>query len=255
MNISIRITRQLLRVSILISALLVSANSVAASLGVLPIRLYLDSEKPISSLTVKNRGDTVALVQSQVMLWTQVNGESVLEPSDDVIVSPPIFEIDPGKDQTVRIGYVAEQPSGSEKTYRLMLSEVPGSQAPKGTGVQVNLRLSLPIFIASDDFKPIVKWSAEQACDGKLRLSADNVGTKHTMITGIKIAATSQADPVHSIARPRYLLAGAATWWDIDSEGLNLPNRFAVVASVLNGTSIEQTVSSSRQVCTQATSE
>lgn len=53
-------------------------------------RVELTTSKVISEMTIDNIGETSTLVQTQVFSWSQVDGVNNLEPSEDLLVSPPI---------------------------------------------------------------------------------------------------------------------------------------------------------------------
>ncbi len=104
-----------------------------------------------AALTVRN-DDREVLVQAEVMLWEQVDGEDRLTPTRDLLVSPAVFTLPPNGSQLVRVA-LRNPPADTtrELSYRLILQEVPQPANPDFTGLQVTLRLSVPVFVAAQE--------------------------------------------------------------------------------------------------------
>lgn len=75
----------------------------AASWNVEPVRVELTSEQTTSAITISNDGDQVTSIQVQVVAWSQVDGKDVYTPTKELIISPPIFTINPKQEQIVRV--------------------------------------------------------------------------------------------------------------------------------------------------------
>ncbi len=75
-----------------------------------------------------------------------------------------------------------------ELSYRLILQEVPQTANPDFSGLQVALRLSVPVFVANAGTTgPALAWSAAAPGDG-LALTAQNSGDVHARIHGFSVA-------------------------------------------------------------------
>lgn len=83
-------------------------------------------------MTVSNRGDAAVTLQVRGFTWTQEGGEDRLVPVTDVIVAPAIFSLAAGGAQVVR-ALVQAPAADRERTYRLLIDELPGAR----TGAQV----------------------------------------------------------------------------------------------------------------------
>ena len=126
-----------------------SAASYAGSISVSPVRIDLSTAQRSVALNVHNDCDQSAVVQTQLMSWTQAENEDRLDPTNDVIASPPIFTIGPGASQIVRVALRRAPDAARETPYRILLNEVPGPPQPGFTGAQFALKISLPIFVAA----------------------------------------------------------------------------------------------------------
>src|ERR1700687_3963228 len=88
---------------LLVACLLTPFSVMAGSLSVTPIRVELSSAQRSVALTVRNEGDQPTVVQAQLVAWSQVDNEDRLEPTIDLLASPPIFTVAPGASHIVRI--------------------------------------------------------------------------------------------------------------------------------------------------------
>jgi len=187
----------------------------AGSFSISPIRLDLSAASRTAAMTVRN-DEREALVQAEVMLWEQVAGEDRLTPTRDLLVSPAVFTLPAKGSQLVRVALRSSPVDTTrELSYRLILQEVPQKANPEFTGLQVALRLSVPIFVANKGTtEPEIAWSAATSDHG-LTLTAKNTGDVHTRIHGFSVApATGDAEPlVQSVGS--YLLPGQARSWSL----------------------------------------
>ena len=110
----------------------------AGSFSISPIRLDLVRWPRTAALTVRN-DEREALVQAEVMLWEQVDGEDRLTPTRDLLVSPAVFTLPPNGSQLVRVA-LRSLPADvtRELSYRLILQEVPQPASPDFAGLQVD---------------------------------------------------------------------------------------------------------------------
>lgn len=132
------------------AAMLQSGPAAAAGLQVTPISLDIPAQEQSQAMFLSNSGKTMLRAQVRVQQWTQSGGSEQLEATRDVVASPPIVEIAPGGRQMVRIVRLQPAPAAQEKTYRLIIDELPGSdgvQPPAAAGLQFLLRYSVPVFV------------------------------------------------------------------------------------------------------------
>jgi fimbrial chaperone protein len=190
----------------------------AGSFSISPLRLDLSSAARSAALTVNNE-EREALIQAQVMLWEQVDGEEKLTPTRDLLVSPAVFTLAQGASQLVRVALrnapaVAER----EQSYRLILQEVPQPANPDFSGLQIALRLSLPVFVAKEGAAgPALAWSAAPSGNG-LVITAQNSGDVHARILGFSVAPAvgDDAPLVQPVAT--YILPRQAHSWTLGQE-------------------------------------
>ena len=73
----------------------VSAAS-ASSFQVNPVRAALSPVQPVVALTVRNIGTEPAVMQLEVMNWSQQEGQDVYAATKDILSTPPIFTVPGG---------------------------------------------------------------------------------------------------------------------------------------------------------------
>ena len=97
----------------------------AGSFSISPLRAVLSASAQTGSLTLRNQEATPVVVQAEVMLWQQADGQDQLTPSRDVLVSPAVFTLPGNGSQLVRVALRRPADPQRELSYRLILTEVP----------------------------------------------------------------------------------------------------------------------------------
>src|SRR5690349_1668840 len=97
------------------------APAQAGSLQVEPVLVDVTAPGAASTITLHNAGSTPINAQVRVFRWSLVNGEEKLEPTDDVVPSPPILTLAPNGKNVVRIVRVAKTPVAGEESYRMLV--------------------------------------------------------------------------------------------------------------------------------------
>ena len=209
----------------------------AASLGISPVRVELSPAAPTAALTLRNGGDEPTVVQVRALAWSQQGGEDVYEPTSEIIVSPPIFTVAGNSAQVVRVGLRRAPDPRRELSYRIYLQEVPGPPQPGVTGLQLALRIGVPVFVKPvQPAKAMLNWRIGREAGGALRVVATNPGEMHVQLTGIKLfsaGAEPDAPVLASHESGGYLLPGQSREWRIEPQS-GLPagtTRLRVLAS------------------------
>jgi fimbrial chaperone protein len=199
-------------------ALATAAPAVAGTFSISPIRVELSAQQRTEALTVRNEESKEVVVQAQAMTWTQSDGHDVLNETHDVIVTPPVFTLAANSQQIVRVAVRAAPDAKRELNYRLILQEVPQAAAKNFAGLQVALRLSLPIFVAAQSkSSPDLTWASSWQTDGSLQITAKNQGTAHAQIIDFTVlpkdAPAASATMRNSVVK--YVLPGATVTWSL----------------------------------------
>jgi fimbrial chaperone protein len=195
---------------------LLTAVASAGSFQVNPIRIELAKGITTAVVTVRNDGEEPVVLQSSVLGWTQEGGKDVYASTSEALITPPVMTIAPGAEQIVRVGLRRPADPRNELAYRVFLQEVPPPPKPGFTGLQVALRVGIPMFVAST--APAVRkldWSAAIGADGAIQLVAQNPGNAHVQITDLELRVPDASEPIAHESSLAYVLAGQRREWTL----------------------------------------
>ena len=186
----------------------------AGSFQVNPIRVDMSARVTAAALTIRNDGDEPVVVQLSVLAWSQELGEDKYGATNEALVTPPIATIAAGAQQIVRVGLRRPPDPRRELAFRLFLQEVPPPPKPDFNGLQVALRVSLPVFVAP--LAPSTRqlaWAAKIGPDGAIRLTVRNTGNTHVQISDFELRPSDDEVPIAHEAGLAYALAGESREW------------------------------------------
>jgi fimbrial chaperone protein len=161
----------------------------AGSFQVAPIRVNLSSSQSVIALTLRNTSNESTVVQLETMAWSQQQGKNVYVPTKEILATPPIFTVPAGGSQIVRIGLRRAPDAQREMTYALYLQEVPPPPKSGFQGLQMALRIGIPVFVApTTPSPPALAWKVYRTRDGKIEVSLTNNGGIHAQVSNIRLA-------------------------------------------------------------------
>lgn len=196
----------------ILSCAITTQNLWAASFNVNPIGFDLNAERPSGVLQIRNTGDTPVRIQVGAVDWNTDGRQEVQADTDALLLNPPIFAIAPGQIQFLRFGVRNPVSSATEKSYRLVIEEVP-SGAPQGAGLKTLLKVSIPVFILPQKRQENLSWQIKRQANG-LFLVAANDGNVHSKIVQIRLTSADNADSLQ-ISTPAYVLPGQRKEWPL----------------------------------------
>lgn len=208
--------RKTIGIAGLLGLALFAAAIHAGGFEVNPVRIMLDKKKPTAAITLRNTGEHPVVVQAETLSWTQVDGQNTYAPSRDLLVNPPIFTVQPGKTQVVRVGLDRPVDPRNELAYRLYLREVPPTAALAFSGLRVALRIGLPVFVAPEaPIYPALQWRVRRTADGALGVEAVNAGNSHIQIIDLRLALPGNGRDVLTALPHAYLFPGQRGQWTL----------------------------------------
>lgn len=179
------------------------------------MRASLSAGRAVEALTVRNDGAEPAVIQLEAVSWSQKDGKDIYVPTREIIASPPIFTVPPGGAQVVRVGLRRAPDAQRELAYRLYLQEVPQPPKPGFQGLQVALRVGVPVFVNSiAGSAPKLRWKIRRTPDGKLVLQASNEGTAHIQVANFTLAP-ARGEPFPTQHSAAYVLPGQSREWPL----------------------------------------
>jgi len=198
-------------------------TSQAAAFSVAPVRVNLDEAANSATVEFGNTGTEITSMQVEVMKWSQTeDGVDVYEPSEDLIAVPPIFRVEPGEKQIVRIGLFGRS-APAETSFRVFFSELPQEQPDRVTTpvIKMRLRIGIPVFIASLEIPdPRLEMINTARDDNKLSVTFHNPGNTHVQVKWLYVLA-EEGDDAEVVAdgAGAYLLPGTTREFALKSPG------------------------------------
>ncbi|MBA2965318.1 MULTISPECIES: molecular chaperone [Ramlibacter] len=198
----------------LVAGLLPAAH--AGSFSVSPVRIFMQPRERATAVTVANEGTTDLVMQADVFEWTQgEDGADKLTPTEDIILAPPILKIAPGSRQVVRLANLRPPPTDAQKTYRLIVREVPEAQAQaSGINVQVALAFSLPVFITPPNAKPTLVCQSRRSNPTTPVVTCENTGQAYVQPVNLSLAPAS-GETLNQDIRGGYILPQVRRSFDL----------------------------------------
>lgn len=187
--------------------------SLASGLNVNPIYLHLKREEPTTTLRLGNGGAVPMRYQLSAFAWTQdAQGEMQLNPTQEILLFPPVFALLPNEERLVRIGTTAAF-ADKEKTFRIFVEEFEPDAAQPGTGpaLRIRTRIGLPVFLDPPAPTSTARIDAVTVGRSQISIHLKSTGNAHVHLQGVQVlAAAAPEGPSLYEHRwgPAYLLAG-----------------------------------------------
>lgn len=129
---------------VIVTAMGASGIAFANDLTVSPTSLRVAADSKVATLTIKSGGPGASLGQVRVVRWIRDGGDGRLEPTRDVVASPPALQMAPNQEMTIRLVRTATRPVSGEECYRVLVDQLPAARQA-GQMVAFNFRHSVPL--------------------------------------------------------------------------------------------------------------
>jgi fimbrial chaperone protein len=161
----------------------------AAQFTITPVRIFMTPRDRAVAVTVTNDSDEEVVMQADLFTWKQrPDGSDDLQPTEDLILTPPILKLAPRARQVVRLARLSAAPVDEQQTYRLVVRELPEARAnPQQLQLQVALAFSLPVFISPAGVKRDLRCQLERAAADQLRAQCMNAGKAYAQIRSFEV--------------------------------------------------------------------
>jgi fimbrial chaperone protein len=186
----------------------IAGNSLAGSFSISPVRVFLEPRERAAALTIVNGADTEVVLQADVLRWSQDGaGQDRLEPSDDLVVSPPILKVPARSRQVVRLARLVTPDPQRQLTYRLLLREITDtSRTPEpGAKLPIALVLSIPVFLNPPGAQQDVRCQLHSG--QPLEIACRNHGRAHAQLRELNVLREGRT--LGRFEGAVYLLAGS----------------------------------------------
>ena len=203
------------RLALLQALLGVSGWVDAASWDVSPVRLELSTGLPTAAITIRNNSDQPSSLQIVALAWTQLDGKDIYTPTRELLVSPPIVTLPPQGEQVVRTALRRPADPFNELAYRISLQELPIDPVAGKTGVNVSLRIGLPVFVQALGSVPARTpvFALERLSDQDLKVTLHNPAGTHLKISDFALFRPGREGAMAEETVPAYVLPGQTRTW------------------------------------------
>lgn len=209
--------RRCARLLVLAAAICGVVPADAGGLRVEPILLEVSPPASASTLTLRNDEGSDVNIQIRVFKWSQANGKESLEPTTDVVASPPALKLAPGLDYLVRIVRVSKQTPQAEESYRIFVDQLPAVRTGDQQQVNVLIRQSIPVFFSPPGARPNITWAL--AYKGtQLVVTAQNTGAKRVRVASLALRDSAGRTVSFGTGLVGYVLAHATMAWTAPSD-------------------------------------
>jgi fimbrial chaperone protein len=190
-----------------------AGKAVAGSFSATPARIDLRGTQRTAVVTLRNADSAPLTVQATLVAWSQPKGNDEYAETHELLVTPPVFTIPPNGEQIVRIALRRTPDPALELPYRTFFQEIPQGARPDFTGLNIALKVSVPIFVQPESAAAgKLDWELHTQPDGKLRVDAVNTGTAHVRVTDFTIVYANLAEATH-VNVVKYVLPGSRVSW------------------------------------------
>lgn len=202
--------------AILIFISFATALKGAEAFSISPMHLRLNTAGGVQVIRLTNTHDRSKSVRLQAFAWTQSDDPAKLEPTQDLLLVPPLFEVEPGEEQIIRIGLRRTFEAEEERTYRIMISEIP-SEVDRKEGLNFNLEINMPIFVAPKGASAEPRWSLSEDDTLGSSIVLSNKGNAHVKILSIDMQTTDGIAELVKIGDQGYVFGGEQRRWPIET--------------------------------------
>lgn len=234
--------------------MLYAVGARASGLQVSPTSLTVDANRSAAGLWLSNTGDQPMHVQVRVFHWSQEQRKDELTPSQSLIVSPPMAELEVGARQFMRVIRAGAAPADREDAFRIVIDELPidepaapaakPSGAGNGSAVRFVLRYSVPVFLAPAGASPQAQFEGEvDRTASPPRLVVRNRGSAHAQLGNLVLVDAHGGRRELWPGLLGYVLAGQTMHWDLHVDPATLATG-GELQSRINGEPSERKVAS-----------
>jgi fimbrial chaperone protein len=210
-------------------------SSRAATLQVEPVLIDVTAPGAASTITLRNEGAAPINVQVRVFRWSQADGKENLEPTDDVVASPPAVTLAPKTNYVARIVRVTKRPISGEESYRILVDQLPDVSQQRTNTVNLLVRYSIPVFFgASERSNPVVAWTVAVS-GNKVKITARNDGERRIRIASLSIRDAKGKTVSFGTGLVGYVLGKSSVGWTAPGAGFAADGSISVTAQSDNG--------------------
>ena len=172
---------------IFLSFIISTTNSNAVSIT--PTTVFLSPSSKVVTVSYTNDTDQDINLQVKTLIWSQIEGKNTYKETNELIVSPAITKVLPGKIQNFRVTLRQTDIATAEKSYRLIIEDITADLPSQKSGeVKFKFNQDLGVFYLpkKSSVKDASKINLCKTTDPKFTcLRINNEGEKHVSLKNI----------------------------------------------------------------------
>lgn len=196
-----------------------AAHAQGGGFYITPTRLDFDARARTGVLTLANDGKSSLNFQVRLVRWSQDSeGKDVTEDNADLIYFPRVTTVEPESKRILRVGLRGSGVDAEEKTYRLIVEEIPpatDSAVPR-LEIQMRFQFSVPLFVAPANPRPAADLEHVSVSQGSLKFRVHNVGNQTLLVSRFQ---AMDGDKVLQEGSGWYLMPGVAREYALQIPG------------------------------------
>lgn len=206
-----------------------AAIAQAGAVLIWPVDPAIEAAQRATALWLENPGKAPIQLQVRVFGWQQSDAGDHYVAQNEVVGTPPMVRIEPGKRQLVRLTRTQPAPAGAELAYRVIVDEIPLPAATADQAdaarIQFRMRYAIPLFSYGDGRSrpgPGLGGSSSATTQalgwrvvtegGKRFLEMHNAGQTHVRLVNASFEADKKPFAPGLLG---YVLAGATMRWPL----------------------------------------
>lgn len=220
----------------------IGTTTARASISVSPVRVDLSNDVDKGVIHVVNQRDIPKSYQVEVVAWTQSDERrEIYSPTQDLVAVPPLFTLQPGEEQLIRVGMLGATDVDQERSYRMFITEIfdESETNTEQSGVRMRLRFGVPVFVAPDGLSTAtLDYVDSMKIDDQLMLRFRNNGNTHIKILETRLLLDGQVTEIVEAAVV-YILPGQSGYVPIQADDDVLTGSLTIVTDTLGSVEYE----------------
>ncbi len=187
-----------------------------AALEISPQRIYLSSQKNMSSFSIKNSAFQPIKLKLSVTRLNK-NDRALRNKTENIIILPTIINIAPKQTQTV---YLELHKSLSnikkESEYKLNVQEISSSATYIPQDIKITVQKNMPFLntsISEQILQNHLEWSAKKTIRGTIKLTLENQSNTQLEVSQLTISIPGKSKPLAKQQKYAHILPSHRYVW------------------------------------------
>jgi len=170
-------------------------SAFAQGFQITPTQVELTPRARSAIITVRNAGAQPLRLQASAFEWRQDRrGELLLARTQEVALFPALLTIAPGASRNLRVSAIGGVRFGDvERTFRVLLDELPGDAGTETPTVKIVTRVSIPVYLEPPRPAPRAEIAGLQREGQHVSFSLRNTGNVRIRPESVRVVGRDQA--------------------------------------------------------------